>query len=266
MRALSRLDAHEAKALEGVVFDLDGTLLTKGRLTPVAYDALHQMADAGLTLVVCTGRPAAWGEVAQRQWPVKLTVTENGAIAYKREGLAVERLDRLATDARGRRRAQLMTLVERVRKEFPALTFADDNLGRLSDVTFDIGERTKVPPDIVAAVRAFVASHDGRTFESSIHLHVTLDRDDKASGTVAVLSRELGCDATAALRRFAYVGDSRNDEAGFAAFRLTFGVDNIRAHVGQMSVGPRFVSHGAEGAGFAEIAQQLLALRAGLPA
>jgi hydroxymethylpyrimidine pyrophosphatase-like HAD family hydrolase len=157
----------------------------------------------------------------------------------------------------------LLTLVERVRQAYPELVLADDNLGRLSDITFDIGERVRVPPAQVASVRQFVARHDGRTFESSIHLHITLDTDDKASGTVAALARELGLDESASLHRFAFVGDSRNDEACFGAFRLTFGVDNIRAHVGHMSVGPRWVSPSPAGAGFAEIARRLLELGAG---
>ncbi len=264
MRPLSQLRSEDVSALAGVIFDLDGTLLTEGRLTPRAFEALHALADAGLRLVVCTGRPAAWGEVVQRQWPVTLTVTENGAVAYRSEGPAVGRLDRLTPSERGRRRAALLTLVEAVRGEFPDLAFADDNLGRLSDITFDIGERARVAPAEVARVRAHVARLGGRTFVSSIHLHVTLDTDDKASGTVRTIARELGEDASATLRRYAFVGDSLNDEACFGAFRLTFGVANVRAHARHMSVVPRFVSEGSAGEGFAEIASRLLAPRAAL--
>ena len=104
MRPLSSLSAAEVASLRGVIFDLDGTLLTDGALTPIAYDAMNALAYAGFELVVCTGRPAAWGEVVQRQWPVALTVTENGAVAYRSDGQAVKRLDRLPADARGRRR------------------------------------------------------------------------------------------------------------------------------------------------------------------
>lgn len=261
MKPLSALNASEAAALRGLIFDLDGTLLTDGALTKVAFDALYALADAGLTLVVCTGRPAAWGEVVQRQWPVALSVTENGAIAYQSDGPAVTRLDRLEADARGRRRAALLTVIEQIRAFAPDLELADDNLGRLSDVTFDIGERHRVPEERVAAVRRRASELGARTFQSSIHLHITLDTDDKASGTVRLLSSALGHDVTAALRHFAFVGDSENDVACFGAFRLTLGVANIRAHAGRMSVVPRYVSRGQSGEGFAEIAARLLALR-----
>jgi HAD superfamily hydrolase (TIGR01484 family) len=265
MRRLSELHAADVVGLTGIVFDLDGTLLTDGELTPSAFEAMHALAATGLELVVCTGRPAAWGEVVQRQWPVALTVTENGAIAYRSDGQAVARLDRLAPDARGRRRAALLTVVEQLVADAPELVLADDNLGRLSDVTFDIGERERVPADAVAAVRARARRLGAHTFASSIHLHVTLDSDDKASGTVRALGDVLGVDATAARSRFAFIGDSGNDEACFGAFRLTFGVDNVRAHLRSMSMGPRFVSHGRSGEGFAEIAARLIALRNSSP-
>lgn len=265
MRSLAALGEADVSALSGVIFDLDGTVLTDGRLSPEAYAAIVALADAGLTLVVCTGRPAAWGEVVQRQWPVALTVTENGAVAFRRDGHAVDRIDRASVEERDRRRARLLALVERVSAAFPDLVLADDNLGRLSDVTFDIGERQKVTASEVLRIRDFVASIGGRTFESSIHLHVTLDTDDKASGTVFVLGRERGEDASAVLHRYAFIGDSNNDEACFSAFRLTFGVDNIRAHSGRLSKVPRFISRGRCGEGFAEIAERLLALGAGQP-
>ncbi len=261
MKPLSALTAVDVASLRGVIFDLDGTLLTSGTLTPAAYQALHALADDGLTLVVCTGRPAAWGEVVQRQWPVALTLTENGAVAFRSDGQVVTRLDRLRGEARDRRRLAVLELSKRLRQAVPEVALADDNLGRLSDVTFDIGERARMPADKVAALRLNAARLGARTFESSIHLHVTLDSDDKASGTVRVLSSELGVDVSAARHQFAFIGDSINDEACFNAFRLTFGVDNIRGHLGRMSVGPRFVSRGSAGDGFAEIAARLLALR-----
>ena len=62
------------------LFDLDDTLLTHGRLTRQAYDALWDLHDAGLKLVAVTGRPSGWGEVLARQWPIEGCVTENGAM------------------------------------------------------------------------------------------------------------------------------------------------------------------------------------------
>jgi len=61
--------------------------------------------------------------------------------------------------------------------------------------------------------------------------------------------------------RYAFIGDSGNDEACFSAFRLTFGVANVRDWVSRLSVPPRFVASAPEGAGFVEIADRLVTLR-----
>ncbi len=262
MKPLSSIPPHEVASLRGVVFDLDGTVLDEGgRLALPTYQALHRMADAGLELVACTGRPATWAEVAARQWPITLGLGENGAVAYVRAGEGLDRLDRLDPEARTARRARLEAIVAQLRARHPTLVLADDNLGRLTDVTIDIGERHHVPAETVAAVRRDAATLGARTFLSSIHLHVTLEGDDKASGTVRALRRHLGVDVTTALRQYAFVGDSGNDAACFQAFRLTAAVANVRPYLSTFSRGPRFVSQASMGAGFVEIADALLGAR-----
>ena len=69
-----------------MIVDLDDTVLDQGHLTPVAYAALCRAAKAGLPVLVATGRPAGWGEVLARQWPVIGVVTENGSVAFGRVG------------------------------------------------------------------------------------------------------------------------------------------------------------------------------------
>ena len=263
MRSLDTFSSDDARRLRGLVFDLDGTVLTDGALSADAYGAIQRLADSDLTAVVCTGRPAAWGEVVQRQWPVALTITENGAVAYRSEGPAVERLDRVSAAERGRRRARLLTVVEQIRAAHPDVALADDNLGRLTDVTFDIGERHQVSRERVEAIVALAQSLGARTFSSSIHLHVTLDTDDKMSGTLHALESHLGEDVTAALGRWAFVGDSANDESCFASFRHSFGVRNVVPYLARMTVGPTWVSEGEQGAGFAEIVNRILTARGG---
>lgn len=260
MRPLSTFTADQARVLRGLVFDLDGTVLSDGALTREAFGALFDLKEAGLRTVVCTGRPAAWGEVVQRQWPVDLTVTENGAVAYRSDGPGVIRLDRFEPAERGRMKARLLTIIEQIREAFPDVPLVD-NLGRLSDVTFDIGERHQVPLERQRAITDLARSLGARTFSSSIHLHVTLDGDDKMSGTLRALHEIMGEDRTAALGRWGFIGDSKNDEACFAGFRHSFGVANIAPHLPHMTVGPRWGSEGQQAAGFCEIVRRILDLR-----
>jgi HAD superfamily hydrolase (TIGR01484 family) len=261
VKPLSSLPPDEAKRLRGLLFDLDDTVLTHGLLTREAYGALWALRDAGLKLVAVTGRPSGWGEVIARQWPVDGCVTENGAVALVRDGAGVARHDACAEAERRERRARLAQLVERVRDAVPEANLTDDVEMRRSDVTWDVGERVRLPEERVRAVIAEIARAGARWSRSSVHLHATFDADDKATGAVRFCARVFGEDPGAAVWRFAFAGDSGNDAACFAAFRTTFGVANVRAAAGAMSVPPRYVAARAMGEGFADIAAAILRAR-----
>jgi len=261
VKPASLLSPDEARQLRGVLFDLDDTVLTEGLLTRQAYGAIWDLHDAGLTLAAVTGRPSSWGALLARQWPIAGCVTENGALHVVRDGAGVSVRDRCDEAVRRARRAHLASLVERVRRVVPEARLADDNGGRLSDVAWDIGERERLSPEHVRAIESEIGAAGARSTRSSVHLHATFDSDDKASGALDFCARELGCAPTSALARFAFVGDSANDAACFGAFRTTFGVANVRAHLAGLTIPPRYVSAEAMGAGFAEIAHEILRKR-----
>jgi HAD superfamily hydrolase (TIGR01484 family) len=258
VKSLSEFGPAEAARLAGVLFDLDDTVLDAGRLSLAALSALYRLSEAGLILVGVTGRPASWGQVLVRQWPVRGMVTENGIIALVKRGNRVEVLDRANARERAERRARLAGLVAELRENFPELEPSDDVAGRLADYSFDIAESKTVAPEVVQSATEFARGRGARVVQSSIQLHLSYDGDDKASGVLRFLRREHGVDATSARFRFAFIGDSENDAPCFAAFEHTFGVANLH---GRPSIGPRYRATRAMGAGFHEIALALLAGR-----
>jgi len=258
MRLISDFDPSAAQSLAGVLFDLDDTLLDSGALGEQAYSSLHRLHEAGLILLAVTGRPSGWGEVLAPQWPVAGFVTENGAVAIlKREG-KLQIIEEINASDRVQRRANLMTLVASMKSAFPALVDATDVAMRRSDFTFDIGEYNHVKDAVVRDAMCFARAHGALTVRSSVHLHVTFDGSDKASGAVRVLHRHFGYDVTDARRLFAFIGDSENDESCLAAFQNTVAVANLR---GRPSVSPRYITSLPRGSGFAEFARRLLELR-----
>jgi HAD superfamily hydrolase (TIGR01484 family) len=259
--SLSKLSAGKARAIRGLLFDLDDTVLTRGVLTREAYDALWAMHDSGLTLVAVTGRPSGWGELLVRQWPIDGAVTENGAVHVLREGSAVVLREDCSPSERKERRARLDDIVGRVREAVPEASLADDVRARRSDVTWDIGERVRLPIECVDRIAEVIVRAGARTTRSSVHIHATFDADDKASGAIDFLARAFGEDAGSARLRYAFVGDSGNDAACFAAFALTFGVANVKGSLERIVVPPRFVTSREMGDGFAELAQALVDLR-----
>lgn len=261
MKPLSELTHADVANLHGVLFDLDDTLLSHGALLREAYDALYRLRDAGLHLVAVTGRPSGWGEVIVRQWPIDAAVTENGTVAIVREGRHIERRDSCPPEERQRRRMRLASLVETVRERVPEVRLADDVAARVSDIAWDIGERVKLPASRVELLAETVIGAGARCTRSSVHLHATFDGGDKASGAVRILAELWDEDVGAALHRYAYLGDSLNDAACFSAFRLTFGVANVRVFLEKLPLPPRFVAESAMGKGFAEIAEAILSRR-----
>src|SRR5687767_6472724 len=103
MQPLDRMSPSEARGLSGLLFDLDDTFLDRGRLDLAAYGALFRLRQLGLGLIAVTGRPAGWGAVLARQWPVDAVICENGALALQRTGNRVARLDETSASERDER-------------------------------------------------------------------------------------------------------------------------------------------------------------------
>jgi HAD superfamily hydrolase (TIGR01484 family) len=258
MQSLDALSKEAVTRLRGFLFDLDDTLLEHGRLLPEALSALYRLHEAGLELFAVTGRPAGWGAVVAHQWPIDGAVTENGAVALRRDGKRVVLDDPLGAAGRRERRAQLDAIVSALCSEYPELVPSDDAWQRVSDFTFDIGEHQRVPSEVVTRVKRSARELGATTIASSVHLHVTLDRADKASGSVRLLGELYKLDPFRALSAYAFIGDSENDAACFGAFRLTLGVRNLS---GRPTIAPRFRTQGERSRGFVEAADLLLARR-----
>jgi HAD superfamily hydrolase (TIGR01484 family) len=258
LKPISALPREEAARLRGVAFDLDDTLLDHGRLLEATYSALFRLREAGLSLYGVTGRPAGWADVLARVLPVEAIVAENGALVCAREGPRVVMRDSVDAATRREREQKLQLLLARFAERFPDFEAADDVRARVSDRTFDVGEFRQVAPDRVAEASAFLRAEGARVFVSSVHLHATFDYADKASGAVRVLAQDSGLDSTAVRHAYAYLGDSENDAACFAAFAVSIGVANLR---GRATLRPRYITSQPMGKGVAEAAQVILSLR-----
>jgi HAD superfamily hydrolase (TIGR01484 family) len=267
-RPLAELSSDQAKRLTGLVFDLDDTVLDHGALSEAAYSALFSLREAGLHLVACTGRPAGWSEVLLRQWPIDAAVAENGAVGLVKQpqhgGPArIETIFPTDREVARDQREELMHLARELVTRFPDADLADDNDARWTDVTIDIGEHRRASPEAVAAMLADATSRGVVTFVSSVHLHLSLNTEDKASGTLRLLEAGFGESREEACCTNAFVGDSSNDASAFSAFQTTFGVANVTKYLSSLPAPPIYVTENTMGTGFAELAARLVALRAG---
>ncbi len=256
MLPITALTNEARRRLRGLLFDLDDTFLDHAELTEAAYSSLFRLREAGFEAYAVTGRPAGWAAVVVRQWPIDGAVAENGAIAYKMDGRALHTLDTVPEAERALRREKLGAVVSQVQSAFPEFVPADDVPLRVTDFTFDIGEQHHVPRERVQEVRVFAEARGAFTLASSVHLHLSFDREDKASGIVRLIRTLRGLDPSVILSRYAFIGDSENDAACFAAFRHSIGVANLS---GRPSLTPRYRTKSERGAGFVQAVNALIA-------
>jgi hypothetical protein len=96
---------------------------------------------------------------------------------------------------------------------------------------------------------------------SSIHINGWFGAHNKLEGARWVVRQLWGRELDAEMDSWVYVGDSTNDQLMFKSFRNSVGVANIERFLPALNDKPRFITRGARGAGFAEVATAVLAAR-----
>lgn len=260
-RPWPELPAEHARSVLGVLTDIDDTLTTTGAITSDALRALHDLQAAGIPVIAITGRPMGWSEPFARQWPIAAIVAENGAVALFREGheLRIEYAQDAATREHNARR--LREVAARVLREVPGATLAQDSAGRVTDIAIDHSEFTHLPPEGIAQVQEIMRAAGMTATVSSIHVNGWYGTHDKLVGARWIVRELLGRTLDDELDRWVFVGDSLNDQVMFQHFPHSVGVANVARFVPQLRHLPRYVTQGARGAGFAELARHLLAGR-----
>ena len=256
MRPLPELDASGVTAL---LFDIDDTLTTGGRLTAAAYGALERLKQAGKRVVAVTGRPAGWCDHIARMWPVDAVVGENGAFYFAFAQGRLEKRFQEDAAARAAKRARLDAIAKAIFAAVPGCAIASDQPYRETDLAIDYCE--DVPPLPLAQVRRIVAimEAEGLTAKaSSIHVNGWFGGYDKLAMTRMLYSELFATQWVAGMPGTVFVGDSPNDAPMFEAFANSVGVANVRRFEGLLAAKPQYVTHASCGAGFAELATHLL--------
>ena len=264
MSPLEAWPLAERQGLVGVLTDIDDTLTTDGAITPDALHALASLRAQGLHAIAVTGRPSGWSEPFALEWPLQAIVAENGALALVRG--ADGRLRRLyQQDAATRQRnfIRLQQVTQRIVREVPGARPAQDSPGRETDIAIDHSEFTQLPQAHIEQVVAIMRDEGMRATVSSIHINGWYGEHDKLSGARWILRELLGRDLDAESTRWAYVGDSTNDEKMFGYFAHSIGVANVRRFTHLLRHRPRYIAEGERGAGFAQAVRAVLAARAG---
>lgn len=265
---LAEWPAASRRHLVGVMTDIDDTLTTEGAITSDALAALHSLQVAGLHRIAITGRPVGWSLPFAAAWPLDALVAENGAVALipvlQADGSTeVERLYRDDAQTRAERYVRLQQVLRRIEAEIPGAVRATDSAGRETDIAIDHSEFVSLDDTQVAAVVALMRAEGLHATVSSIHINGWFGDHDKLVGAHWVVQALLGRALAHEMDRWAYVGDSTNDQLMFGAFDNSIGVANVQRFLPRLTQWPHYIADGERGAGFAEAASAVLAARTG---
>ena len=275
MTPIQHWPAAERRQLVGVFTDIDDTLTTDGAITPDALAALHALQNAGLSVIAITGRPIGWCAPFASTWPVDAMVAENGAVAFIHNKIGLQTtpaLDSLLSkiyqqdaSTRAGNFQRMQAVAERLLREVPDATLAQDSPGRETDIAIDHSEFTRLPPEQIAQVVQIMQAEGMTATVSSIHINGWYGSHNKLVGARWIVQQLYQRELDAELARWAYVGDSANDQLMFQHFAHSVGVANIVGVAAQLAHLPRYVTPSERGAGFAEVAAAVLAAKRAEP-
>ncbi len=257
MKPLAQL--RDPGRIRGLLFDIDETLTTDGKLTADAYVALERLKRSGRIVVPVTGRPAGWCDHIARMWPVDAVVGENGAFYFGFfDGKLIKRFQD-DEPTRIKHRIRLQDIGKRILHEIPGCAFASDQAYRETDLAIDYCEDVPaLPLETAERIAALMRAEGLSAKVSSIHVNGWFGSYDKLAMTRRLFSDLFKIAPDLLSREFAFAGDSPNDAPMFSYFDHSIGVANVERFKGSLEAEPKYVTRGASGTGFAELATHLL--------
>ncbi|ARV62047.1 HAD family hydrolase [Nostocales cyanobacterium HT-58-2] len=238
-----------------VATDMDGTLTKEGKFTSALLQSLQDLATAGIKVVIVTGRSAGWVSGVAYYLPIIGAIAENGGLFFfggSEKSVALTAIPDLIAH-----RQHLASAFQQLQTQFPHIQESTDNRFRLTDWTFDV---QSLSTDELKTL-SYLCQQMGWGFTySNVQCHIKPLGQDKAIGLLQVL-REYFPQYTP--EQVVTVGDSPNDESLFDEryFPVSVGVANVLEYANQLQHQPAYVTSGAEGEGFCELAQLMINVR-----
>ncbi|MGK7926186.1 MAG: HAD family hydrolase [Spirulina sp.] len=235
-----------------IATDRDGTLTREEKLTPALFQALERLAEAGIEVLVTTGRSAGWVQGVKHYFPVVGAIAENGGVFYSHDRDTPQMLTPLPDISQHRQK--LASTFRQLQEKFPQLQEAEDNRFRLTDWTFSVEGLS----DRDLQNMAHFCKIEGWGFTySTVQCHIKPLAQDKATGLQVVLDRYF---PHLTPQQLVTVGDSPNDESLFDRDRFphSVGVANVLKYRDRLIHCPAYVTTLPECEGFCELASLLV--------
>ncbi|MBW4538192.1 MAG: Cof-type HAD-IIB family hydrolase [Myxacorys chilensis ATA2-1-KO14] len=249
MTLLPLSHATDLQSVRLVATDMDGTLTIADKFTPHVLEAFQELKQAGISVLIVTGRSAGWVNAIAAYLPVVGAIAENGGLFYQGES---QSLITPIPDLK-QHRLKLFETFKILKAQFPKIQETSDNQFRLTDWTFDI---EGISPSELETM-AEICQTQGWSFTySTVQCHIKPIQQNKADGLLQVLNRQF---PEISPEQIITVGDSPNDETLFNSqyFPRSIGVANLLKYSDRLTHKPTYITTLPEGNGFCELVQHL---------
>ncbi len=242
-------------------FDLDGTLTTDGVVASETYASLQKVKQAGIKLVLVTGRPAGWGQALMTLAPLDAVVTENGGLSFVRVGSGTKKVYGVPETTLPEWRRKMHAAAVDVITEHPGARMSTDSQYREVDLAIDWNEHVSIPMQAADDMVLRLREQGFAAVKSSVHVNFGPPKFNKLSACMHIIEHVLEADPTD-LSSYVYVGDALNDAPMFGKFPNSVGVANVKKWWDQLEHKPAMVTEQSEGAGLRQVIEQMLKIRA----
>jgi hypothetical protein len=240
--------------------DVDGTMTTGERIEATTYAALERLGDAGVPVIMVTGRPAGFGQAFMKMTPVLACVAENGGVTFVRDGRKLHKQYGVPPASLPEWRRRMNDVAVDVMQKVPGARLSSDSRYREVDLAIDWNEEVSLTRDDAETCVALIRKAGLSAVRSSVHVNFGPPHFDKLSACMNIVRQVLHGDAND-LSAYVYVGDALNDAPMFGGFPTSVGVANIKTWWDELAFRPSFLTERAEGAGLRELVEHLLSLR-----
>jgi len=248
---LAAINNYHWRDIKLIATDMDGTLTKAEKFDSKLLETLTNLANAGIDILITTGRSAGWVQAIATYLPVVGAMAENGGLLFWQGQVIPQLMSEIDINLH---RQELGRLFELLQSKFSQLRESPDNPFRLTDWTFDI---EGISPKELERIDQICQSEGYGFTYSTIQCHIKPLHQDKAFGLRQVISQYF---PNLTSKQFVTIGDSPNDESMFnqEQFPLSVGVANVLEYRDILKYAPAYITNKYEGEGFDELAKLII--------
>src|SRR6187455_1499168 len=127
--------------------DVDGTMTTGERIEASTWEALERLGEAGIPVIMVTGRPAGFGQAFMKMTPVLACVSENGGVTFIRDGRKLVKHYGVPAASLPEWRRRMNDAAVDVMSKVPGARLSSDSKYREVDLAIDWNEEVQLTRD-----------------------------------------------------------------------------------------------------------------------